>query len=174
MEKSSKVVRSSDAKTKTFAKSSRPRSKATRKGKRKLSRKRSKYSESSGENQQEAMSSRQLVSTTGRRKKAVAKNSTLNPSESDNCSASRIGPIVSSESKLPSVLATKPKRPRKQYLCSQCGRQMKSKSSLDIHVRTHTGDRPFVCQICGREFRANGNLTRHQVSSSDILVLKIY
>jgi len=51
---------------------------------------------------------------------------------------------------------------------------MKSKSSLDIHVRTHTGDRPFVCQICGREFRANGNLTRHQVSSSDILVLKIY
>jgi len=114
-----------------------------------------------GGNPPEATSAGKPASGTGGKGKSAMKKNFLNPAESDNGNVSKNGPA--SESNSPPLSTPKPKRPRKQYLCSECGRQMKSKSSLDIHVRTHTGDRPFVCPICGREFRANGNLTRHQV-----------
>jgi len=73
-------------------------------------------------------------------------------------------PVSPEKSESQTFLIPKLRRPRKQYVCLECGRELKSKSSLDIHIRTHTGDRPFICPICGREFRTNGNLTRHQVT----------
>ena len=62
------------------------------------------------------------------------------------------------------VLPPKKKNAKnKPYLCAECGRELKSKSALDLHLRVHTDSRPFTCLTCGRSFRANGGLTRHQV-----------
>jgi len=34
-------------------------------------------------------------------------------------------------------------------------------STLRIHMRRHTGERPFKCVKCGREFSESGNLKTH-------------
>ncbi|KAG2465711.1 zinc finger and BTB domain-containing protein 49 [Polypterus senegalus] len=50
---------------------------------------------------------------------------------------------------------------QKQYCCEMCGKIFKHPSNLELHKRSHTGEKPFQCNICGKNFSQAGNLQTH-------------
>ncbi|CAG0909233.1 unnamed protein product, partial [Cyprideis torosa] len=47
------------------------------------------------------------------------------------------------------------------YECRNCGKRFRSKSSLEIHERVHSGEKPFSCEFCMKAFSNLSNLTCH-------------
>ncbi|TDG99697.1 hypothetical protein EPR50_G00196590 [Perca flavescens] len=50
---------------------------------------------------------------------------------------------------------------RPQHACRFCGKVLSSDSSLQIHLRSHTGERPYQCPVCLSRFTTRGNLKAH-------------
>ena len=48
-----------------------------------------------------------------------------------------------------------------KHRCKYCGKVFGSDSALGIHIRSHTGERPYKCNICGNRFTTKGNLKVH-------------
>ncbi len=50
---------------------------------------------------------------------------------------------------------------RTQHACRFCRKIFSSDSSLQIHLRSHTGERPYQCPVCFSRFTTRGNLKVH-------------
>lgn len=50
----------------------------------------------------------------------------------------------------------------KPFLCSSCSKSFTTKAMLIKHERIHTGERPYICKICCKAFSQSSTLKTHQ------------
>lgn len=64
--------------------------------------------------------------------------------------------------------------PRSKHRCHLCKKEFAWPKSLKIHLRTHTGERPYECEICGKSFTRSDSLKAHRNTHGDVRVLQCH
>ncbi|XP_029928867.1 zinc finger protein 708-like [Myripristis murdjan] len=51
---------------------------------------------------------------------------------------------------------------RKTHQCGDCGLKVSTLQVLKVHMRRHTGERPYHCRVCNKSFKRRHHLLNHQ------------
>ena len=63
---------------------------------------------------------------------------------------------------------------RKMNCCSVCGYKTNASQSMKIHMRTHTGEKPFHCPVCELQFAQKPTRDAHMFNIHDIAINKSF
>ena len=50
-----------------------------------------------------------------------------------------------------------------EFVCPICGKVMTTYGNMVIHIRVHTGEKPFKCSICNYSTGDKSNYQRHMI-----------